>query len=97
MKTVIEVGMIFDDVQFGIDVRDARVGFGWTQDYLALLVGYADGNSISRIECATSADSMTIRRYMSVCNVLHLHPMHYWDIVPPAYEQSDWSGLQDHA
>lgn len=91
MKSALQIPMIFDDVSFGIDVRDQREKIGWTQDQLALAVGYANGVSISRVECAAGTESMSIRRYMSLCNVLHLHPMHYWDFLPDAYAgQEGW-------
>jgi hypothetical protein len=70
--------MIFDDVKFGIDVRDARKACGMTQTMLALKIGYADGSCISTIECALHTDTITVRRYMQLCNALQLHPMHYW-------------------
>jgi len=78
MKKLVEVTMLFDDIRFGIDVRDQRRINGWSQEQLAHKIGYRDGNSISRVETATSTESMTIRRYMTLCNVLSLHPMHYW-------------------
>jgi len=85
MKKVTTIPMIFDDVKFGIDVRDSRQKIGWTQHQLALSVGYADGSAISDIEVARRTDSISIRRYMSICNVLNLHPMHYWTALDDWY------------
>jgi len=73
--------MIFDDVQFGIDVRICRVSHGWTQTQLAKQIGFANGISVSRLECATASDTLSLRRYMTICNVLGLNPMHYWDSI----------------
>jgi len=74
--------MLFDDVAFGIAVRDARNRREWTQRDLAERVGFKDGAAISAIECARKTDSISVRRYMTICNVLDLHPMHFWDIDP---------------
>lgn len=74
--------MIFDDVKFGIDVKDARLSFGLLQSQLAKLVGYKDGVSISAIECAKSTESISLKRYFNLCNVLDLNPMHYWQLEP---------------
>lgn len=97
MKKHIEVTMLFDDVKFGIDVRDERVYREWTQDHLAHLIGYVNGVSISRIECAIQTDSMTVRRYMVLCNVLGLSPMHYWyteeDTLTHEDVESWWDGV----
>jgi len=84
MKKLVKVTMLFDDVRFGIDVRDQRRICGWSQLRLAEMIGYRDGNSISRVETANGTESMTIRRYMTLCNVLSLHPMHYWYPVEPS-------------
>jgi len=74
--------MIFDDVKFGIEVKDARLSFGLTQDQLGKLVGYKDGNSISQIECAKNTEAISLKRYFNLCNVLDLNPMHYWQLEP---------------
>jgi len=97
MKKLLEVTMLFDDVRFGIDVRDQREIYGWSQDTLAEMIGYKSGNSISRVETATGTESMTIRRYMTLCNVLSLHPMHYWyseeDTLTHEDVESWWDGV----
>jgi transcriptional regulator with XRE-family HTH domain len=80
MITYNEYDCVFDDVQFGIDVRRRRSGLDLTQSQLAHLIGYKDGVSISRIECARSTDEMSIRRYYRLCSVLGLNPRHYTDI-----------------
>ncbi len=87
--------MIFDDVAFGIAVRDRRVAYGKTQLEVAQAVGYKDGVSISAVECARGTEKMTVRRYMTLCNVLDLNPMHYWDIDPSndARTDPDWTML----
>jgi len=89
MKKLLEIPMLFDDVQFGIDVRDAREARGMTQALLAALIGYRDGCSISNVECARNTYTMTVQRYMVLCNVLHLNPMHYWDSYPDVYAE-EW-------
>lgn len=76
---MIEVRMIFDDVQFGIDVREARNERGLRQQDIADAVGYKDAANISAVECATNSDKLQLRRYMAICNFLGLNPMHYWD------------------
>lgn len=85
MQKVMQIPMIFDDVKFGIDVRDARKKLEWTQEQLALAVGFKSGGAISLIECATQTDGISVRRYMSICNVCGLNPMHYWDFLPDIY------------
>lgn len=74
--------MIFDDVKFGIEVKDARISFGLSQKQLARLVGYKDGVSISAIEVARCTETISLKRYFNLCNVLNLNPMHYWQLEP---------------
>ena len=83
-RHIIDVRVIFDDVRFGIDVRDQRNERGWTQDELAVIVGYKDGASISQLECANRSEAITIRRYMQICATLGMNPMHYWDCEAPS-------------
>jgi len=78
MKKHVEVTMLFDDVKFGIDVRDMRIVKKLTQAELGRMVGFRSGGAISLIECANQTDSISVRRYMTLCNVLGLSPMHYW-------------------
>lgn len=78
MQIYVEVTMIFDDVKFGIDVRVCRILMGLTQNELAQKIGYKDGSAISDVEVARRTDSMTVRRYMALCNATGLNPMHYW-------------------
>jgi len=84
--------MIFDDVAFGIAVRDRRIAYGKTQGEVARAVGWKDGVSISSIECAKATDTISVRKYMTLCNVLDLNPMHFWDIDPSndALAERDW-------
>jgi len=97
MKKWSEVDVNFDDVKFGIDVRDQRIRQELSQQQLAEMIGYKDGVSISRVECATQTDSMTVRRYMRLCNVLGLSPMHYWYADDPPLTREDveswWDGV----
>jgi len=71
---------IFDDVQFGIDVRKRRLELELKQWQLARLVGYREGVSISRIECAKMTDEISLRRFYRLCGVLSLNPQHYTDV-----------------
>jgi len=92
MKTLIFPSMIFDDVRFGIEVRDRRVLAGLSQRQLAERIGYKDGVSISAVECARNTDSMSVRRYMALCNALGLNPMHYWTCDEPMrLDGADWT------
>jgi len=89
MKSTIEVRIIFDDVKFGIDVRDARRALGLTQQEVAERIGYKDGVSISAVEVARCTDTVTVRRYMALCNMLGLNPMHYWTTDEPELTRED--------
>jgi len=92
MKSFTFPSMIFDDVRFGIEVRDRRVLAGMTQQTLAERIGYKDGISISAVECARNTDGMTVRRYMALCNALGLNPMHYWACDEPMpVGGADWT------
>jgi len=94
MKINVEVTIIFDDVRFGIDVRDQREIRGWTQDFLGYTVGWQGGCRISDIERAVSADTISVRRYMALCNVLGLNPMHYWTCDDPVpVGGAEWSDV----
>ena len=79
MKTIVEAAMIFDDVQFGIAVKDARLALGITQRELAHRIGYKDGQSICSVEVARASESMTLRRYADLCAELDLNPTYFWD------------------
>jgi len=97
MKKHIVVPMIFDDVKFGIDVRDARKARLWTQEQLGDAVGFGSGGAVSMIECARNTDAISVRRYMSICNVLDLNPLHYWttadDPIFPYETVGAWSDV----
>lgn len=97
MEKSFEMSMIFDDVRFGIEVRERREIIGWTQQGLAEKIGYKNGVNISAVECATKTDAMTVRRFMTLCNVLGLNPMHYWacDEIRGVIG-ADWTSV-DHA
>lgn len=70
---------VWDSVQFGIDVREARLTFGWTQFELNAKLGYKSGNLITRVECAQHDDSIKLSDYMALCNILDLRPNYYFD------------------
>jgi len=94
VQTYVFPSVIFDDVRFGIEVRDRRILAGLTQTELAIRIGYKDGVSISAVECATGADKMTVRRYMALCNALGLNPMHYWTCDEPIpLVEGDWTDV----
>jgi len=81
--------MIFDDVKFGIETKDARISYGLSQNQLAKMVGYKDGASISAIELARKTETITLKRYFNLCNLLGLNPMHYWQLEP--ISPDDWT------
>jgi len=92
MKVFTFPTMIFDDVRFGIDVRVCRIVMGLSQRDLAERIGYKDAVSISAVECARNTGSMSVRRYVALCNELGLNPMHYWtcdEPMPPG--EADWT------
>ena len=73
---------VFDDVQFALDVKAARVKIGLSREDLALAVGYESGATIAQIENANYGTGMPLRKYFAICNLLFLHPFDYIEIQP---------------
>lgn len=80
MHTVTEYDMIFDDVQFGIDVRQRRESAGMSQNELAAILGYTTGGMISKIETASYSQFLNMRDFLKLCNRLELSPAEYFDM-----------------
>lgn len=72
----------FDDVQFGIDVDDARRKLAMTQLQLAETVGFETGNGIGAIERGRADNSISMRKFLKICEVLDLTPAGYFDLAP---------------
>jgi len=77
---VSEYSHVFDDVQFGIDVRAARVKRGVTQKELAIVLGYSEGSYISIIEVASKRENIRMADFIKLCQIFDLHPFDYFDL-----------------
>lgn len=73
---------VFDDVSFGIAVKEARMAKEMTQEQLAAILGHTSGHTISRLEVATYQNSITLRDYLILCNFLSIPPTAFWDTHP---------------
>lgn len=78
--TVNEYRYFFDDVQFGIDVREARRQLRVYQQQVADLAGLESGTVISRIERGQVDNSLTLTSFLKICEVLDLKPGYYFDL-----------------
>lgn len=71
---------VFDDVQFGIDVKTAREKAGITQGTLAGLLDWSSGGTISLIETANYSDSLKMKDFLMICKIFDLHAPEYFDL-----------------
>lgn len=75
-----EYRYFFDDVQFGIDVREQRRLLSITQQELADLCDLEVGSSVSRMERGEVDNSLTLTTFLKICEVLDLAPGYYFDM-----------------
>lgn len=73
---------VFDSVQFGIDVREARRALELTQEQLANYLGHKTPTRISAVETAQRDHEMKLSDFVKLCNILNLKPSFYWDVHP---------------
>jgi len=75
-----EYKFFFDDVQFGIDIKEARQKLAISQRELAEKVGFESSSGIGVKESRGGDNSITMRRFLTICFVLDLNPHDYFDM-----------------
>lgn len=75
-----EYTYVFDDVQFGIDIRQERLKRHLTQVEIANVLGYDFGSFISMVECASKRSTLRVADFMRLCQMFDLMPQTYFDI-----------------
>lgn len=75
-----EYRYFFNDVQFGIDVKEARRQLTVNQQQLADLVDLEAGTTISAIERGRADNSISLRAFLKICEALDLTPGYYFDL-----------------
>lgn len=71
---------VFDEVQFGIDVREARRELGTTQKELAAVLGYSSAGVLNVIERGRDKGQLKIADFLKLCNFLELKPEKYFTV-----------------
>lgn len=84
---------VFDDVQFAIDIREAREKAGLTQEALAALLDYGTSSAISLIENAKYSQYLKMSDFLMLCRIFDLHAPEYFDLEKDA--QVDYFHLMD--
>lgn len=70
---------IFDDVDFGIEVRDWRQRNGMTQAEFAEAIGDGHTSSyVSMMECGRLPEGLPMRTFVRVCNIIDKDPFHFF-------------------
>lgn len=77
---VTEYTYVFDDVQFALDVRAARVKRELTQLVVAQALGHTSPTNIVQIEQANYSNSLTFKDFLKLCQLFDLHPEEYFDL-----------------
>lgn len=77
---VSEYSHVFDDVQFAIDIKAARVVKGLTQEVVGQALGYEGGSVILAIEQARYTHHMKLEAFLHLCQLFDLHPFDYFDL-----------------
>ena len=72
---------IFDDVQFGIDIREEREKRELTQLIVAQALGYIIANGRDNVENARNEGHIKLRDFMRLCQMFDLNPQEYYDFV----------------
>lgn len=73
---------VFNDVQFGLDVKSARRRESISAHALALAAGWQSEVTIYSIENARYSDYLKLRHLIAICNLLNLHIADYFEIEP---------------
>jgi len=77
---VSEFTHVFDEVQFAIDLKQAREKRGITQQIVGMAIGFEGGAVIMQIEKANYSKSLRIETFMRLCQLFDLHPFDYFDL-----------------
>jgi len=67
----------FDEVSFGIAVRELREKLGITQKALGQMIGVS-GSHLSSIETAENGASLTLKTFLSLCVMIDLAPAYFF-------------------
>lgn len=78
MRKFVNVEWVFNDVNFGIAVRERRLQLGMSQRELGACLGY-QGSYISNIECARKESGLSLMDFVKLCNRLELHTYEFFD------------------
>lgn len=65
---------VFDDVELGIRIRDARQASGMTQLELAILCSFESSAVISALENGRYTEGITVRSLLKLTNWLDVDP-----------------------
>jgi len=77
---ITEYTYVFDDVQFGIDLRSKRLEKKLSQTTVAKAVGWETSSSVSALENGRYADVLLLRDFVKLCQIFDLHPFDYYDL-----------------
>jgi len=71
---------VFDDVQFGIDLREKRQAAGLTQKQVSERAGHVSSGLCNSLEAGTYMPSLMIVDFLAICALFDLHPFDYFDL-----------------
>lgn len=69
---------IFDDVDFGIAVRNYRHAQRLTQLELGEMIGYRSGVTINMIERGRMTGGLPIASFLALCQLMDANPMNFF-------------------
>lgn len=70
----------FDDVQFGIDIREKRLKLAMTQDLVGRAVGWNTGAAVTAIEAGRYEKSLSVDKFIALCDLFALNPLDYYTL-----------------
>jgi len=75
-----EYRFVFDDVQFGIDLRERRASKPLTQKQVGELIGHESGAICTALENGRYERHLMMCDFMALCLLFDLHPFDYFDL-----------------
>lgn len=76
----VDYEFIFNDVQFGIDLRAARKKKRMTQGEVGAAVGKESPAICAGLEAARYFPSLLMCDFIALCKLFDLHPFDYFDL-----------------
>lgn len=75
-----EYSHVFDDVQFGIDLRRERTKRALSQEKVGMAVGWETGQPVNALENGRYGEYLKLKDFMKLCQIFDLHPFDYFDL-----------------